>query len=483
MSALRALVLAIAPAFVRVPATSAPDYTLTFSDAAPRRINVVARLPLESDTLMMSSTMASQLPDGYATFVHDLEAHDGVRRVAVRQLPGGRWVVEGRRPAEITLTYNIVVAHDSVQWNVSGAFARGYAVGRTVCFSGRAVFIASAVTAAAPIRVHVVLPRGWSFATPYAGVARNPNTFEAATLGDLWTNANLAGRLTRERVSAGALTVALAGGESMKDGLVFLSRAVGSVLATYTKMMGGAPAGALTVMANVAPEFGGGEAFRQSISMVLASPPNERNRDRWEYLVAHELYHRWDPQAFPPLDQSKFEWMVEGFTDYMTRLGLLRAGAATRQQFLDEIGKAYGRYLSVAGRLSLQDAGADKGANFTLIYSGGMSLAAALDADMRWRTNGARGVPQLMARMYADYHRTHREYDLQALARVASELAGSDMSPLFVRYATTTEILPLQRYLARIGVTLHKEGVVVVVTPTPGESAREAGLLSAVLER
>ena len=478
------IILLLAAAGASPPrAARPPEYTLTFSAAAPRRIGVVARLPVGDDTLRMSSVMSSQLPAGYATFVHDLAAFDGARRIPLRPVAGGDWVIAGPRPAEITLTYNVVVAHDSVQWNLSGAFARGYAVDTAVMFAGRSVFIASTTTESTPIRVHVVLPRGWSFATSYPTVPGDPNTFEAATIGDLWANANLAGRLARERLAAGDLTVSVAGSESMKDGLAFLSRAVGPVLATYGKMMHGAPAGALAVMVNASPAVGGGgEAFRQSISMVLAAPPTDRNRSGWEYLVAHELFHKWDPQALPPVDQSQFEWMVEGFTDYMTRLGLLRAGAASRQQFLEEIGRSYARYLSVAGRVSLRDAGADKGGNFTLIYSGGMSLAAALDAEMRARTNGADGVPQLMARLYADYGRTHRAYDLPMLARVASELAGSDMSSLLTRYATTTEVLPLDRYMAKVGVMLHRDGRIAVAA-APAGTGREARLLTALLER
>ena len=478
------IILLLAAAVASPPrAARPPEYTLTFSADAPRRIGVVAHLPLGDDTLRMSATMGSQLTAGYATFVHDLAAFDGARRVALRPVAGGDWVITGPRPAEITLTYNVVVAHDSVQWNLSGAFARGYSVDGTVMFAGRSVFIASTTTGSAPIRVHVVLPRGWSFATPYAGVAGDPNTFEAAALDDLWANANLAGRLARERLSAGDLTMSLAGSESMKDGLAFLSRAVGPVLATYGKMMRGAPAGALTVIVNSSPTVdGGGEAFRQSISMLLAAPPTERNRNGWEYLVAHELFHKWDPQALPPVDQSQFEWMVEGFTDYMTRLGLLRAGAASRQQFLDEIGRSYARYLSVAGHESLRDAGSDKGGNFTLIYSGGMTVAAALDAEMRARTNGAEGVPQLMARLYADYGRTHRAYDLPMLVRVASELAGSDMTPLLIHYATTTDVLPLERYLAKVGVTVQRDGRIAVAA-APAGTGREARLLTALLER
>ena len=130
----------------------------------------------------------------------------------------------------------------------------------------------------------------------------------------------------------------------------------------------------------------------------------------------------------------------------------------------------------MAGHVSLRDAGADKGGNFTLIYSGGMVLAAALDAEMRARTNGAAGVPQFMARLYAEYGRTHRAYDLQGLARIAGEFGGSGVSSMLTRYATTTDVLPLERYLSKLGVTLRRDGSVA-------GADSESKLLSALLQR
>jgi predicted metalloprotease with PDZ domain len=126
-------------------------------------------------------------------------------------------------------------------------------------------------------------------------------------------------------------------------------------------------------------------------------------------------------------------------------------------------------------------AGANKGGNYDLIYSGGTTLAAALDVVLRERTNGARGVPQLMARMYADFRRTHHAYNYQDVVRTASAVAGSEMAGFFARYVTGTSTIPLEAYLASAGLSVTRNKSTVVISRSPTISTSQANLLSALL--
>ena len=118
------------------PPTASPEYTLTFNAEDIRRVHVEARLPLVNDTVRMSAAFASQLPRGWATFVHDLHGSDSAGPVTLTELPHGRWAVQGRRPGMLALSYDVIVAHDTVRWNVSGPAAAGYAVDRALFFVG-----------------------------------------------------------------------------------------------------------------------------------------------------------------------------------------------------------------------------------------------------------------------------------------------------------------------------------------------------------
>jgi predicted metalloprotease with PDZ domain len=421
-----------------------PTYTLTFSDTAPRRVHVDARLPLVNDTLRMSSTLVEQLPDGWATFVHELRASDGGRAVALSPLPGGRWVVRGARPAAVSLSYDVVIAHDTVHWRVSGAFAAGYALDRTVFFCGRALFVAAAGADASPSVVRVRLPNGWRIATPYRADPTRPDTYVATDLADLWANGSLVGPLSTEEVRSGALRVVFAGGPSIRAGLGVYARSLGPVVRTYAAALGGAPTGTLVVIANLSPRprDRGGESFTRSISMLSPNAPDASTRSQWGYLLAHETFHQWNPNAFPPADQPQVEWLVEGFTDYMTRRAMRSTGLMTDDEYRRAVSASYATYAALAGHTSLRAAGADKGTNYDLLYAGGATVAAALDADLRRRTRGARGVPELLAAMAAAYRATKRPYEYDDVVRTASRVAGADLHPFFARYVSGVEVIP-----------------------------------------
>jgi predicted metalloprotease with PDZ domain len=463
---------------------SYPTYVVVFDEKAIRRIHVVATLPMTDDTLRMSSVAASQLPDGWGTFVHDLQAHMGSQPLAVKPLPAGRWLVQPAGPRTVTLTYDVGIAHDSVQWDVSGAWARGYATDGTVFFTGRAVFIGTSAMDSLAAQVRFCLPAGWRVATPYTTLGDTSATYEARNLSDLWGNGTLVGRLAMKEVRTGDLRIVFASGESLRTGMDLYARTFDPIATEYATMLGGAPTGKLVIITNLATgNVAGGESFNESISIFASSAPRLKTRSDWGYTLAHELFHQWNPHAFPPADQTQFEWFVEGFTDYMTRQGMLRAEMISEQDFFDAMAKSYGKYLAVAGARSLRSAGADKGGNYQLIYFGGSSLAAALDVELRRRGGGAVGVPQIMAHLFADFRKTHRPYDYNDLVGLVSTAAGVDMRGFFSRYVDGVDTIPLPADLASIGLSVRPDHPVAKITRVKDAPPDQARVLAALLTR
>ena len=407
-------------------------------------VHVVADVALQNDTIRMSSANVEPLPNGWATFVHGLSASSVKGNVALDSLGFGRWLVHAKGAGRVRLTYDVGVAHDSVHWSVSGAAAHGYLVDGTLFFVGRAMFITGAGTRDFGRRVHFVLPNGWSVATPYAAVVGARDTYEAKTLGELWANGNLVGPIATERMKLGKLDVLFAGGPSMKEPLRLYRSTFTKVIGEYVKLVGPAPAGQFVVISNMAPAMRdiGGESFENSIITMVAARPDSTNRARWSYVLAHEAFHHWNPQAFPPAKQEEFEWFVEGFTDYMTRLVQMRTGITTEAQFQQAMSDAYDTYAKAAGKLSLKEAGKDKGSNYNLIYFGGTTLAVALDAELKARSGGKVGVPELMQRLYADYARTGESFSYDGFVKTVSALAGSDMAGFLGARIMGTEAMP-----------------------------------------
>ena len=344
------------------------------------------------------------------------------------------------------------------------------------------VHCSSSGTDSLPSTVRVILPVGFTFATPYRSSSSDANSYTAANLDELWGNGNLVGVLASRKLRQGDLQVEFAGAEPMRPGLELFATSLGPILETYARQLGAPPAGKLTVMANVATQLrhNGGESFTSSISMLVPSVPDRSSRARWGYLIAHESFHQWNGNAFPPADQSHFEWLAEGFTDYMARQAMLRTGLMTEQEFWSAMASSYTVYRRTRGSESLDAAGASKGRNYDFIYGGGASVAAALDADLRQRTRGAVGVPHLLARLAARYRDTTRPYSLDDVVRITSELAGGDMRLFYSKYVVGTEMLPLAGYLSMIGIDMSIDGESFVIKHAAGSPASAAlsGLLS-----
>ncbi|HEX8558866.1 MAG TPA: hypothetical protein VF668_12210 [Pyrinomonadaceae bacterium] len=62
---------------------------------------------------------------------------------------------------------------------------------------------------------------------------------------------------------------------------------------------------------------------------------------RLKHLLAHELFHAWNGGKIRPAQPEELlYWFTEGFTEYYTRLLLLRAGLITLEEYFDDYNKA-----------------------------------------------------------------------------------------------------------------------------------------------
>ncbi len=229
-----------------------PYYDVTISENNIREVQVEAILPLVKDTIRMSQIGDSPLKDGYAGFVHDLNATDTKgNSVRLALVGNGIWSVKAPVPSTIVIKYKVNIKHDNVNWTVSSAFARAYSVDGVLFFVGRTVFIAPAGADTSKIKVHYNLPKGWDIATPYAELRNDPNTFQARNLTDLLQNGNLIGKIVQQEINVGELHIIIAGSPSMQQGVEIFQKALTKIINSYQSEMGGAPEGKLVIMGSV----------------------------------------------------------------------------------------------------------------------------------------------------------------------------------------------------------------------------------------
>ena len=99
-------------------------------------------------------------------------------------------------------------------------------------------------------------------------------------------------------------------------------------------------------------------------------------------------------------------------------------------------------------------------------YPKGELIGMVLDLIIRGKTNGKASLDEVMRRMYdefylkspnATYYLRGRGYTTEDFERVASEVAGFDLSEFFRRYVRGVEMLPYDEAFGYLGLRLVRE--------------------------
>jgi predicted metalloprotease with PDZ domain len=205
--------------------------------------------------------------------------------------------------------------------------------------------------------------------------------------------------------------------------------------------------------------------------------------------VAHEFFHVWNVKRLRPVELGPWDftrpantrslWIAEGFTNYFGHLMMRRSGIWETTRFLQResetitaIENAPGTSLMSAESASLaapflDDAPHAQRTNLanTAIsyYPKGELIGMVLDLIIRGKTNGKHSLADVMRRMYdefylkspnATYYLRGRGYTPEDLQRVASEVAGYDLSEFFARHVRDVETLPYDEAFGFVGLRL-----------------------------
>jgi len=468
----------------RAIALSAPCYTVSFDPQNLRAIHVAATLLLKTDTLYMSQSDVEPLNDGFAHFVDHLSAttSDG-KKIKLQLVGSSMWKLSVPVPSTVYLSYDVTIGHDAVPWSVSAAFARGYATPDVVFFAGRAVFITPRQVDTNAITIQYLLPAQWKIENGYTAVNEPDHVFRAPTLADLWRNGNFAGHFVQKEIQVNQLRIEIAGTEQMAGGVELFRSALSGIVEAYNTEMGGAPEGKLAIMASVCNLPAGGESFRHSISMSFMRSPDMSNKSRWGYLLAHEVFHLWNGQAIAPAQQSQVEWFVEGFTEYMCTLAACKTGLISQTEFLQQLSNSRNSYLAGAGKVSLKEAGLQKGLNYGLIYDGGMSVALALDIGIRQASGNSKSLIDLMKAMYTQFGKTGIPYSYEDIVRTTSAVTGKDISDFFKKYVSGIEVIPVDKYLSAVGLEAVSESGQSQIRAQSNATDAQKQLLQSILSK
>jgi predicted metalloprotease with PDZ domain len=237
---------------------------------------------------------------------------------------------------------------------------------------------------------------------------------------------------------------------------------------------------------------GDGMEHLNSTQIIETGPLSDRSvLEGAEGAAAHEFFHVWNVKRLRPVGLGPWDftrplvtqglWIAEGFTNYYGKLSQRRAGLWDDEQLLKSYAGAIGGIESAPGsRLTsavdasilapfIDRASSDQRTNIqnTLVsyYPKGETLGITLDLLIRGRSKGRSSLDEVMRRAYEEfylkspndsYYLKGRGYTLEEFQRLASRVAGFDLSDFFRRHVYGVEPPPYDEALAYVGLRLTR---------------------------
>lgn len=345
-------------------------------------------------------------PEGQAASVSGLQAFaaDGAP-AAFRYVGEGTWLFDGEGAVE--LRYALRADHSEVDWGDGGPGKDEVAdvFDGTYLFAGHAFFVQDWDMPRCPVEVSFDIPEGWRVTAPW------PATADGFLIDDAWAlgqNMFAVGEAVPRRSTAGGLELTWIHDSRLAAVVPELESLLSGLPPVYTAFWGASPGDAYNVFL-MADTMSDGGAFHDSFAMRLAVPLSEADEVSWSHTLGHELMHIWNPLGKGPEGYvPELEWVNEGFTDYLTIKLRSRAGQLEPGLMEQRVANLIRRYrLSAAASpgLGLAGAGADKGANWQLVYGGGALAALLIDgelsqADPMAFTEALRGLSRMRGEGY-----------------------------------------------------------------------------------
>ena len=185
-------------------------------------------------------------------------------------------------------------------------------------------------------------------------------------------------------------------------------------------------------------------------------------------IFSHEFFHLWNvkrihSKLLGPFDytkrvMTKSLWLAEGVTEYYAHTLLSRYGIIPQQRLFDDIAE-WRREMAMspdsAKQKSLEQLSIDE-SDFnldeaTLFYSRGPLVALMLDIEIRSRTNNQKSLDDVMLALNKDAQEG-KTFDETHLIDLIEKYSGIDLTDFYDRYVHGTDSLPVDSYLAKMGV-------------------------------
>lgn len=455
-------------------------YEITIGSSL-RELYVEANLERVGSYLTMDWEAAEFLPDGWSTYVENLQANtpEG-ERINLKYEPPGRWFMENADTNRIQLKYKIRINHDDIEWEEGGHDESAYVIDDLLFFIGRAVFITAGQRPEVPdantYRIGFQnLPDNYGLTSIWT--AEMPDSEDVSRVWTAYGTHELIGSVVligdqiTKTIQGSGVEVILSSSADYAAGLAAFGSVFEPLLSNAIKVFGSLPDSKFVLVANIAPVtktqepyFSGGVLHR-SMSIISPFVPDENVLPMIQYVLFHEYLHLYGlAMNLDPTEMYHNYWFLEGVHDYMSTRLLHGGGLMTDDELMtaanNGLSTNFNKYLAVAGKTNIRLAGEHKFDNYDLIYSGGYIIGVAMDIAFLEASDGQydllkylKDVLELgLAKKEGNYVTFKELYSL------AVEKGGDAQKQLFEKYILGNEVVPLADYLKKVGLKSSLDG-------------------------
>ncbi|NIN72755.1 MAG: PDZ domain-containing protein [Gemmatimonadetes bacterium] len=422
----------------------------------------------EFDVSMPVWTPGSYLVREYERHVKRFAAQDGAGRpLAWHKVDKNTWRVETDGAERVLVDYDVYAREPGIRWSFI------YDDGGHVI--GPSLFMHVVGAADAPATARFELPPGWRLNGAIAPSAGDPYTISADSYHELIDAPMLIGHFDEIAFEVGGIPHLIAILGPHNADLARLRDEFTRIIEVCSELFGGLPYDRYAFVFTTLTGGGGIEhANGTTIGLSGLDFQSEDGHNAVLGVTAHEFFHAWvvkriQPPAFRPYnyEQENYTdalWFYEGFTSYYDDRILHRAGLFESPE--DPIAMVT-RYRSTPGHRAQSAADASFNAwihlyrsdesfnNYhTDYYFKGSVIANLLELEIGHRTQGAKGVDDVMRRMWKLTVDEDAAFDAEAIRAICEEVAGSSFREFFDRYVFGTDDIPFEEFFRLAGYDL-----------------------------
>nr|WP_314897163.1 peptidase M61 [uncultured Flavobacterium sp.] len=199
--------------------------------------------------------------------------------------------------------------------------------------------------------------------------------------------------------------------------------------------------------------------------------PKEELVKSMKDVVSHEFFHIVTPLSIHSKEIQYFDynapkmsqhlWMYEGVTEYFANLFQINQGLIDEKEFYTRLAEKITRANTMNDTMPFTTMSANVLTQpykdqYLNVYEKGTLIGMCLDIIIREKSNGERGILDLMQKLSSEYGPTKPFNDEELFAKITA-LTYPEVGSFLTTYVSGPTPIPYETYLAKVGVTKSTE--------------------------